>query len=523
MESKRIVINRRLLRKCQSISENIDPLKSSFKSGNSISELKLKIHDLTNTFEDISNILKVTENKMIVMLRDIREIISNQSIDKKNLKMIVENLFEMGISEDLQKLELIIRETLQRGVLKTMVILEAPVFEESPYSKDNKIRNTECIPIKNPKQRIINPLTKDIQINLTPRKSSKDIKKYNEPNELFRQTKKPKRRKNRTTRTLTTGQSVKKVIERKSADTPNQMALKRSPTNLDNDIEFKQSIRTNDKNHTRSSKINSNQENKIKNLNSNNILKSSMKNRDSKLSLKNIDHQNLSQFEFKKSECVPKSFKQENKNKNDPIERELTPKTIVKNNPKSKLLQINQQTKQNKSRGTLEQLMDQRDIKVKGLKEILKKSKKGFKDFLRSFGWSEHEIEDAVKTADVKEICKENKDYNKELIKKITADREPNQNEQIDVINRDERVDSDFTEKFKVTEVKNVVIKEYSPYGYVLKDVEKEGDKGKEISKNVVDFHSKQTNYIKFNLNGVTAREARKSLEAKYFEIFIFV
>ena len=111
----------------------------------------------------------------------------------------------------------------------------------------------------------------------------------------------------------------------------------------------------------------------------------------------------------------------------------------------------------------LEKLMDTRGIEMKGLKDILKKSKKGFKDFLRSFGWSDHEIEDVMRTGSAGESPEKKR------------------------VEREYRLGGQ-RERGKSTFTKNIVIKEYIPVETVKKDAKE---------KTQSNFFSKQTNCVR--------------------------
>ena len=158
----------------------------------------------------------------------------------------------------------------------------------------------------------------------------------------------------------------------------------------------------------------------------------------------------------------------------------------------------------------LEELMDQRGFEVKGLRDILQKSKKGFKDFLRSFGWSENEIEDAMRTASVKD-SPEKKVF--PSIKKCLNERfKQPRKEDMD----EYQIQSDMTEKLKNTHSKNIVIKEY------LAD---ESTERRSKICTQTDFHSKKTNYIKMaERKELEKRSARsRAPQGKYSFVFFLL
>lgn len=149
------------------------------------------------------------------------------------------------------------------------------------------------------------------------------------------------------------------------------------------------------------------------------------------------------------------------------------PRPFLKKKPKlcKKLKKVNAKA--------LEELMDQKGVEVKGLRDILRKSKKGFKDFLRSFGWSDHDIEDAMRTASVKESPRKAKLIrNKKKGRKTTGKLEQVQNEY--------QMGPRSREQNKPTFTKNIVIKEY-----ISSDTRNKNAPQKTQS----DFFSKQTNH----------------------------
>lgn len=154
------------------------------------------------------------------------------------------------------------------------------------------------------------------------------------------------------------------------------------------------------------------------------------------------------------------------------IKMPFTPETIVKRSrpfTKKIIKPYNDLSKK-----TLEEFVNKKNMEVKGLRDILKKSKKGFKDFLRSFGWSDHEIQDAMRTASIKESPSRNRNQiNSKNLKEI--------------VTNEYQLVQESEVKLKNTQTKNIVIKEYLPVEVTKKKDEKSDN----------DFFSKQTNNIK--------------------------
>lgn len=163
------------------------------------------------------------------------------------------------------------------------------------------------------------------------------------------------------------------------------------------------------------------------------------------------------------------------KKEGPPAELVFTPDTVVKAQrpflkkaaPKGKKLKC-------VDAKALEELMDQRGLEVKGLRDILRKSKKGFKDFLRSFGWSDMDIEDAMRTASAKESPRK-----AQLVSNKRRKESPAEQVQSEYHMRQEP-----REPSKATFTKNIVIREYDS---------REAPRAPG-AKPVVDFFSRQTN-----------------------------
>ena len=166
------------------------------------------------------------------------------------------------------------------------------------------------------------------------------------------------------------------------------------------------------------------------------------------------------------------------KKSNTNLKMPFTPETVVKNQ-KSFSKKINRKIKKVNAKA-LEELMDEKNIEVKGLRDILKKSKKGFKDFLRSFGWSDHEIEDAMKTASIKDSPHHAKIIKNKKKRSCHGKR----------VENEYQLQQDTKDNLKSTFTKNIVIKEYISFETKTKNPSE---------KTQSDFFSKQTNCLKHN------------------------
>jgi murein DD-endopeptidase MepM/ murein hydrolase activator NlpD len=303
-KSKWIIINRRLLRRCNSISDQTPQLKSSFGGPTDLVSLQQKLSNLSIAFEKLKNIFKKAKGAVRVLIKDVSEILNNKTLEKKNTIRIVQNLLDMTIEESLQDLETKLRKTLAMYPLSGAIKLEQQMF---------------C----------------------------------------------------------------------------------------------------------------------------------------------------------PKNKSIPKKKKKE-------LEMPFTPETVVKNQ-KSFSKKASRKIKKVNAKA-LEELMDEKNIEVKGLRDILKKSKKGFKDFLRSFGWSDHEIEDAMKTASIRDSPQEAKLIKNKVKKKTNTHQNRVKNEY--------QLQQDTRDNLKSTFTKNIVIKEYIPCETNAKNPSE---------KTQSDFFSKQTNCLKPN------------------------
>lgn len=307
-QSKWIIINRRLLRRCNSISDKAPQLKSSFGIGSDLTSLQNKLSNLTSTFKKVQNIFKQAISAVRVLIKDVSEILGNRTLEKKNMLRIVRNLLEMTIQETLTESEMALKDTLDQDSLEGKIRLEQEVF-------------------------------------------------------------------------------AAKSVSRKAEESPR-----------------------------------------------------------AKLG--------------------------------------LTPQTVVKAQRPflKKKPKICKKIKKVDAKA-LEELMDQKGVEVRGLRDILRKSKKGFKDFLRSFGWSDHDIEDAMRTASVKESPRKAK-----MIRNKKKDRKSTG--QLDQVQSEYQVQGRSHDHSKPTFTKNIVIKEYIP-----NDI-----RGKVApQKTQSDFFSKQTNHLAVN------------------------
>jgi hypothetical protein len=159
------------------------------------------------------------------------------------------------------------------------------------------------------------------------------------------------------------------------------------------------------------------------------------------------------------------------------IKMPFTPDTVVKKQKKFSKKQKKYKKIKSVNAKALEKLMDKKGIEVGGLRDILKKSKKGFKDFLRSFGWSDHEIEDAMRTASIQESPQT----------KMMMGQKYEQSKALDnTVQNEYQLEHQMKNNTKSTFTKNIVIKEYEPV-----------DKTKKDDKVQSDFFSKQTNILK--------------------------
>lgn len=159
------------------------------------------------------------------------------------------------------------------------------------------------------------------------------------------------------------------------------------------------------------------------------------------------------------------------------IKMPFTPETVVKKQKKIIKKPKNYKKIKTVNAKELEKLMDKKQIEVGGLRDILKKSKKGFKDFLRSFGWSDHEIEDAMRTASIRESPQT----------KILMSRKQDPPKVLDnTVQNEYQLENQIKNNTKSTFTKNIVIKEYVA-----------ADKTKKENKMQSDFFSKQTNILK--------------------------
>ena len=82
------MINRRLLRRCNSISEQTPQLKSSFGGGADLLSLQNKLKDLGTSFEKLKKVFRNATNSIKIMFKDIFEILGNCTLEKKNLILI---------------------------------------------------------------------------------------------------------------------------------------------------------------------------------------------------------------------------------------------------------------------------------------------------------------------------------------------------------------------------------------------------------------------------------------------------
>jgi hypothetical protein len=304
-KSKWIIVNRRLLRRCNSISDQTPQLKSSFGGSNDLVSLQKKLTNLSSKFDNLKIIFKKVISSVRVLIKDVSEILSNKTLEKKNTLRIVQNLLEMTIEESLQDLEKQLQMSLNTHPLCGVIKLEQEIFAQ---------RNRSIM-------------------------------------------EKPER-------------------------------LLKTP---------------------------------------------------------------------------------------------YTPETVVKNQ-KSFSKNVSRKIKKVNAK-KLEEFMDEKNIEVKGLRDILKKSKKGFTDFLRSFGWSDHEIEDAMRTASIKDSPPEAKIL-KNKIKKKRSNNLGNQ------VESEYQLQNETRDRLKSTFTKNIVIKEYIPCEIKNKNTS---------DKTQSDFFSKQTNCMKPN------------------------
>lgn len=166
-------------------------------------------------------------------------------------------------------------------------------------------------------------------------------------------------------------------------------------------------------------------------------------------------------------EHAPESLEQSQANE---LKMPFTPETVVKKQSKFARKPKNFKKLKSVNAKALEKLMDKKGIEVRGLRDILRKSKKGFTDFLRSFGWSDNEIEDAMRTASIQESPK-----NHPINPTPHVDNS---------VCREYQIETGFEKNTKTTFTKNIVIKEYKAL---------ENQKNKDQST----FFSKQTNYLK--------------------------
>ena len=166
-------------------------------------------------------------------------------------------------------------------------------------------------------------------------------------------------------------------------------------------------------------------------------------------------------------EHAPESLEQSQANE---LKMPFTPETVVKKQSKFARKPKNFKKLKSVNAKALEKLMDKKGIEVRGLRDILRKSKKGFTDFLRSFGWSDNEIEDAMRTASIQESPK-----NHPINPTPHVDNS---------VCREYQIETGFEKNTKTTFTKNIVIKEYKAL---------ENQK----NKNQSTFFSKQTNCLK--------------------------